>query len=392
MAFFNVSCYEDLIYTYNNSQCFKADKVSTDRVEECYIDIYEDGVLYVKDFYVRHQDYLRLNYIDWEGVRVWESVVGPCGVQVYRGERMTFDMGPGVRYYSGWSHFDICLNVEWDEGEEYTLMGGDGATRGENATKGNVYLNGQPICHENWGRDEANIICRKLGFDYGEATINSQFGALDDNNFIFGEVQCGGWESSIWQCDYETERSCYCSLHYGNADRSCECSIYSGAGVECYYETVTVKSNELKPMLVIILPVVAALLCCCLLYCLWSIKKYQSHPKNRTVGHVQKVKNIQMENTRATNNNPNINREYQPNRTNMFKDYHRPEDEVWAYGTNQRATAETNYRPEGQVSGYRTNQRETAQTNYVVPGAYDNGAATDFGPSAPPPYEPPAYY
>ena len=51
--FFNVTCYEDLIYPYNSGQCFKADKVSTDRVEECYIDILEDGVLYVKDFWVR---------------------------------------------------------------------------------------------------------------------------------------------------------------------------------------------------------------------------------------------------------------------------------------------------------------------------------------------------
>jgi len=376
MAYFDVSpCVVDRVYTYNNGACFKADpRTVAPTNSECYINILEDGVLYVKDFSIIDGDYLSLDS------RTWDGTPGPCGVQVSRGESLLFYMGPYTHYANrDWSHFDVCLVTEWDEREDYTLMGGNGTTRGRNATKGNLYLNGLPVCDHDWGRDEANVVCRKLGFDYGEATTSSYFGALDDNNFLLGKVQCDGDESSIWDCSYETERVCWGSCYSDKSYWLCECNINAGAGVECY--NVTSNSNfQLDETVILILaivfPALAAIGCCVLFWWCWQIC-HKSNQKNQRVVHVQKVRNVQMENNIRA---PNSNTSYQPQRTNMFKDYHRPEvNQVTAYGTNQRATAET---------------------NHVVPAAHNNGAAIS-GPSAPDwtapppdematPYEPPA--
>jgi len=204
------SCPQGSVYTYNNDTCF-ATKPDVEINERCKIDVLRDGVLYVKDFYLAYGTYFWYNnskywteysYDVRTGVNPWKKA--PVGYQVYKGDQLWLSGTTRL------SEFDICLIVA---PENITLLGG-------NTTEGNVYLNGQPICDTWWGNEEATVVCRKLGFDYGEPTKGSFFGDVEHSDFIMSDVECRGSESSIWNCLYDIENFVGC---YSN----------DGAGVIC---------------------------------------------------------------------------------------------------------------------------------------------------------------
>ena len=87
--------------------------------------------------------------------------------------------------------------------------------------KGNVYVDDKPVCDDDWDNEDAQVVCRELGFmEGGYATKESYFGSVDlENQSGLDQVRCSGRESSLLDCHHETFDDC------GNAE---------GAGVVCY--------------------------------------------------------------------------------------------------------------------------------------------------------------
>jgi len=301
MAYFLVpSCPQGSVYTYDNDTCF-ATKDDVGINEKCIINVLRDGVLYVNEFSLNTNTYFWYNYSKYWTSYTYDPRYGydhykkaPYGWQVYKGDQMWFS---GT---TRWSEFDICLIVA---PEDITLRGG-------NTTEGNVYLNGQPICDGfYWGNEEATVVCRKLGFDYGEPTRNSFFGDLEHDDFIMKEVECRGSESSIWNCLYEME----------NFD---SCDIKDGAGVICGYDSSGgswIPFNINWNFMIIWQIAVVIGVICFLSYC-WCCCVARNRGIKQHKGNVHR----QGEGTVIIPKNTNEN--YQPERTNAYNHYHRPED------------------------------------------------------------------
>ena len=86
------------------------------------------------------------------------------------------------------------------------LRGGDGISRGNVfAVNGRGYLG--PICDDVWGDREATVVCRQLGFNYGERRGESFFGDVP-NKFAMDNTQCAGDEDNIQQCEYRATDNC----------------------------------------------------------------------------------------------------------------------------------------------------------------------------------------
>jgi len=81
------------------------------------------------------------------------------------------------------------------------LVGGSGPH------EGNVMIRGQPVCDDDWGGEDALVVCRQLGYNYGFPTDNSFFGPVSED-FAMDEVECTGDEEYIWRCPHETEDDC----------------------------------------------------------------------------------------------------------------------------------------------------------------------------------------
>ena len=87
---------------------------------------------------------------------------------------------------------------------EYRLVGGSACS------EGNVELRRDGgswgvVCDDHWGTDysgtnNANVICRYLGFRSGSPTMLSRYGR--GTNFYMDNVQCGGSETHLMSCPY----------------------------------------------------------------------------------------------------------------------------------------------------------------------------------------------
>ena len=96
------------------------------------------------------------------------------------------------------------------------LRGGDGVSRG-NVFAVNFLGYLGPICDDYWDEKDATVVCRQLGFNSGNATVESFFGDVS-NIFAMDQVSCIGDEDTIQQCEYETLD---------------DCEFNEGAGVVC---------------------------------------------------------------------------------------------------------------------------------------------------------------
>jgi len=96
---------------------------------------------------------------------------------------------------------------------------------GDDNTCGNVIAlnrDGEfgPICDDNWGENDAQVVCGQLGFSRENFTVYrySHFGGVG-NDFAMDKINCDGSEERIQDCSYVTEDDC----NYGE-----------GAGVCCF--------------------------------------------------------------------------------------------------------------------------------------------------------------
>nr|AWV50460.1 SR-I [Amphioctopus fangsiao] len=97
-----------------------------------------------------------------------------------------------------------CFDMLKADGERIRLANGTN-------TYGRVELfhNGTwgTICDDSWDNDDAKVVCRMLGLSGGIAFPRSWFDQGTGEIFM-SDVNCFGYESSIWQCTFKEKHFC----------------------------------------------------------------------------------------------------------------------------------------------------------------------------------------
>jgi hypothetical protein len=85
--------------------------------------------------------------------------------------------------------------------------------------EGNLFVRSLPVCDDSWGMEEAEVVCRQLGFPGAvNSTMGNQFGPVYTSRFSMDNVECTGMEDDIQSCSHES---------------SDDCGDQEGAGVIC---------------------------------------------------------------------------------------------------------------------------------------------------------------
>ena len=82
---------------------------------------------------------------------------------------------------------------------------------GSSKYEGNVYLMGKPVCDDDWGVDNAKVVCKSLGFSSQTKSHSYQggkFGKAPAKNYILDNVNCNGYESHLGHCQYYMMHNC----------------------------------------------------------------------------------------------------------------------------------------------------------------------------------------
>merc|ERR1712002_813480 len=117
---------------------------------------------------------------------------------------------------------DLDIHISGSDQDDSRNRSGQGydirLVGGYSEREGNVLVNGQPICDDSWDMDDANVACRMLGFEGAEDTVCcSEFGS-HGSTFIMDNLDCNGYEDSLFDCAY---------------DRHDDCGSSETAGVRC---------------------------------------------------------------------------------------------------------------------------------------------------------------
>ncbi|CAB4028560.1 deleted in malignant brain tumors 1 -like isoform X1 [Paramuricea clavata] len=107
----------------------------------------------------------------------------------------------------------ICSDVR--------LVGGSDHNEG----RVEVYYKGKwgTICHDSWDINDAEVVCRQLGFQDAESSHKySNFGGGTGQIWL-GDVKCGGRESSLFSCRHNGWGSHLCGDNH-NKDAGVRCS------------------------------------------------------------------------------------------------------------------------------------------------------------------------
>ena len=89
---------------------------------------------------------------------------------------------------------------------------------------GNVFVTNSegvcgPVCQYGWGREEAAVVCRQLGYPgVSLPTVHSQYGHVQ-TPYAMDNLNCTGGEGFLQECAYSTNSFC---------------NKYEAAGVVCY--------------------------------------------------------------------------------------------------------------------------------------------------------------
>ena len=57
------------------------------------------------------------------------------------------------------------------------------------------------VCDDSWDNEDANVVCRQLGFSGGRARGSAYFGE-GTGSILLDDVQCTGSEASLAQCPH----------------------------------------------------------------------------------------------------------------------------------------------------------------------------------------------
>jgi len=119
--------------------------------------------------------------------------------------------------------------LDKSDGTQVTLQ------RGSRPGEGNVFINGQPVCDDDWDDTDAGVVCRQLGYSSGSSTTRSKYGSVP-TNFIMDDVNCDGSETNILDCSHRAEHDCRGSEGAGvicEGEGSCTPKPNSWRGGDC---------------------------------------------------------------------------------------------------------------------------------------------------------------
>ena len=75
-----------------------------------------------------------------------------------------------------------------------------------------VYQNGewQSVCDDDWGIDDADVVCKQLNYGYAQSAPTSSFYGISFNNISEVSFACTGTESKLLDCP--SSSVLFCSL------------------------------------------------------------------------------------------------------------------------------------------------------------------------------------
>ena len=76
------------------------------------------------------------------------------------------------------------------------------------------------ICDQSWGMEEANVICRSLGYPYTLQYFHNAYFGRGSGDILLNRVSCRGNESTIFHCSRDGVGVNYCS-HYDDVGIRC---------------------------------------------------------------------------------------------------------------------------------------------------------------------------
>ena len=161
------------------------------------------GVEAVKtnSYFGTRSKYYRYEYIDCSGIE--ESILDCQKSEYYDRDSI-----------GSWAAGVICKPDAEDR--NITLQSVD-----NNTNSGLVFLNGRPVCEDDWDMMDAKVACKQMGFNYVKHIIGNSFGMSVDLPYSMLDVQCVGEEDFLPDC-----------IHI-HANESSYCREGNAAGVEC---------------------------------------------------------------------------------------------------------------------------------------------------------------
>ena len=98
-----------------------------------------------------------------------------------------------------------------------------------------VYQNGewQSVCDDDWGIDDADVVCKQLNYGYAQSAPTSSFYGISFNNILEVSFACAGTESKLLDCTYSNVTFCSlaeeagvrCSGRGNSACTSYQCNV-----------------------------------------------------------------------------------------------------------------------------------------------------------------------
>lgn len=88
------------------------------------------------------------------------------------------------------------------------MCSGSLCLQGNTRHSGNVMVDDKPVCDDDWGLEDAAVVCRQLGFVGVErATRESEFGTVS-SSYKMDNVKCYGNETDLRDCNHKAGDDC----------------------------------------------------------------------------------------------------------------------------------------------------------------------------------------
>ena len=79
----------------------------------------------------------------------------------------------------------------------------------------------QSVCDDSWDINDANVVCRQLGYRGAVAAHSSAYFGRGTGNILLDQVDCTGLETALIDCPHNGLHSHDCT-HYEDAGVTCE--------------------------------------------------------------------------------------------------------------------------------------------------------------------------